>query len=150
MDAPLQADFRAFEDCLDLATIQDVKTLQSARCGYPLPGTRPRTRGEITLRTLQQPLNKRVRPNPSLSGWSNPSSKQREARMPAATTRTVPTPLRLITWSTSQRNLNGLVTFRPTLALVASALISAPTSRTMSTRPPGIGAVRLADRPDSA
>jgi len=49
--------------------------------------------------------------------------------MPAATTRTVPTPLRLLaTWSTSQRNLNGLVTFRPTLALVANALISAPTS----------------------
>jgi len=57
MGAPLQADFRAFEDCLDLATIQDLKTLQSARCGHPLPGTRPRTRGEITLRTLQQPLN---------------------------------------------------------------------------------------------
>jgi len=71
--------------------------------------------------------------------------------MPADTTRTIPTPLRLlITWSTSQRTLNGLVTFRPTLALVASALISAPTSRTMSTRPLGIGAVRLADRPDSA
>ncbi len=57
--------------------------------------------------------------------------------MPADTTRTIPMPLRLlITLSTSQRNLNGVVTFRPTLSLVASALISAPTSLLATGRRP--------------